>query len=213
VLLERRDVRLEACENQAAIGFDSRQLEQAFRFFEVLGIAALLASMREPDQLAVVLIDPAMIGAFELARIAMHLAAQNRAPMYAPVYQHGNIAVVVARHEHGLHADVARLVVPGVGQLGRMCHEYPGPLEDEVHLGLEHVRVGVSPRMHSECMRRFRHKTAKGSLILADIAAELLQHHAGLHPFAHTLPACICHAVWHGRRAVLARLYRHDPNP
>src|SRR5271166_2516735 len=78
------------------------------------------ARIRHADQVAAIVIGPAVIGASERMRVAAVALAYGIAAMHTSVEHQLNLAVLVARDDDGLQTDLTRHVVAGLRNLALM---------------------------------------------------------------------------------------------
>jgi len=137
-LSERRHCRAEVYEIHAAIIIDMRRLDQpALGLAKSFGIAVGIGNS---DQLAAVVVGPAMIEAHERAGITGVGAANQRAAMQAGIDEHSHFAVAAMRHEKRAAGNRAADVIARLGHLGFMSDVQPGAIEDEFALKLQDLR-------------------------------------------------------------------------
>src|ERR1700720_1506352 len=77
------------------------------------------------DQSAAIVVSPSMIGASECVRVAAIALAYGVAAMHASVEHQVDLAVVVARNDYGLQAELAGYVVARFRNLTLMRDVYP----------------------------------------------------------------------------------------
>ncbi len=142
-ILERRHIRVQAAEQEAAIVFKARHLFQIVRGFlvEAVGIAGAFRVL-DLEQLAAVVEGPAVERAGVGGLVAALVAAQHGAAMGAGVDQRVELALAVARDHDRLAADVGGVVVVVVGDLAFVRQVDPVALEDVLHLEFKQGLVG-----------------------------------------------------------------------
>ena len=89
-----------------------------------------------------------MVGAIERARVAAVVGAQLRTAMRARIAHDVDAAIVGARHQHLVAAEVGAQEVVRLGDLALVGDEQPGAAENPLHLELENARIGVEAPMH-----------------------------------------------------------------
>ena len=147
VVLEARSGRREAREHEAAVFADARHARQAELLLLEIGRAAF--RHRHADERAVGVERPAVIEAGEPRGMAAALVRDLGAAVGAAVEQHAHAAVVVARHDHGLAAEIGGDEVARVRHLAGVADEQPGAAEDPFHLQFEQVGIGIDPPVHA----------------------------------------------------------------
>jgi hypothetical protein len=147
VLVEALTVGGEAREHEAAVLADPRRTGEAELLLAEAGRAAL--RHRHADQRAVHVEGPAVIAAHEPGAVAAALVRDLGAAMGAAVEQNVDAAIVVARHDHRLAAEIGGDVVARLTHLAGMADEQPSAAEDALHLQLEDLGIGVDPAVHA----------------------------------------------------------------
>ncbi len=142
VIGKRRHVRVQAAEQEPAVGLEPRHLRQVVRAFGF----ELLRITRPPwvldlEQLAVVAERPAVERAGERRTVVLLAPTQHRTLVAAGVDQRVQLAVLIPGDHDGLTAHVDGQVVVVVRQLALMGQVDPVALEDVLHLQLEDLRV------------------------------------------------------------------------
>jgi hypothetical protein len=99
-------------------------------------------------QLAVELKRPGVVSAGELARMALGLHHQARAPVAAAVFKRRQAAIGLAHQDDFLGAHVGQDVVTGRGQFALVAHIHPGALKNAFLLQGKHRWVGVDTAVH-----------------------------------------------------------------
>ena len=101
-------------EHQPAIVLDSRRLDESE--LALVEIASVAIGIGHANQLALIVVGPAVIPASKRAGVAALILAYGRAAMHASIHQDVDVAVLVARHDgglspnrHGLDSRPARL--------------------------------------------------------------------------------------------------------
>ena len=82
------------------------------------------------DQVAAIVVGPSVIGASERVRVAAVALAYGVAAMHTSVEHQVNRAVLVARNDYRLQADLARDVVAGLRNLALMRDVDPFAIPD-----------------------------------------------------------------------------------
>jgi hypothetical protein len=108
-----------------------------------LGAVDLELALRRRDQLAVEIVGPAVIGADELAGMAMLVVADARAAMAAEIVEGADLAVLAAHHDDHLRADPPGEVVAALWDRAGVAGEQPAAVEDVAQVRLEHLGRGV----------------------------------------------------------------------
>ena len=154
------DIGVQAAEQEAAIGFEARDLGQVVRAilvegFRISGAARVL----HREQLAGVVERPAVERAGIAGLVGPLVAAQHRAAMAARVDEGVQLAVPVAGDEDRLPAHGRREVVVVVRDLALMRQVDPVALEDVLHLEFEDLRIGEDIARDAEgAARRIIHQ-------------------------------------------------------
>jgi len=130
-------------EQEAAVAFQARHAQQAFRLDEVGAVAAGVAPLGHQARPARQVEDPAVVRAPHFLHDALRLAQQRRAAVHASVEEGADLPFLVADHDDGLAPGVGGLETAGRRKLGFVSDVDPGPLEDVRHLQLEDVLVRV----------------------------------------------------------------------
>jgi hypothetical protein len=111
----------------------------------VLAAVGLLVE-RQPGQPTVVAVGPGVVRAAEVRGVAQLGPAHLHAAVQAHVEHHPDHAGLVPGHDERVGQDPADHVVTGIGDLGLVRQEHPGPGEEPVAFGREDLRVGVDVR-------------------------------------------------------------------
>jgi LysR family transcriptional regulator, benzoate and cis,cis-muconate-responsive activator of ben and cat genes len=143
VLDERHDIRVEAAEQEAAIGFEASDLCQIVRavLVEPLGVSRPFGVLHF-QQLAGVREGPAVEGAGKDHSAAALEAAEHSTAVTARVNEGVQFAIATACNEDGLAAHIGGEVIIFVGDLTLVREIDPVSLEDVLHFELEDLRVG-----------------------------------------------------------------------
>ena len=177
-LAQRRAVRGQAGEDEAAIHFGPRHFGEAQAALRaaLLGVAL---RRRHGEQGAVQPVGPAVIGADELGDGAPGGAAHGRSAMGAAVEQHPHAAVALAHHEDRLPAHLRRHEIARARDLAVMAEQQPGPAENPFHLQVEDAWIGVGVPMHPAGLHQLRDPLGRphGALVLS--AGQRLHRRAG----------------------------------
>ena len=108
------------------------------------GVAAVgVLVERQPDEPAVVAVRPAVIRAAEMRRVAHLGPADLHAAVQAHVEVRADGALLIPGDDEGVLQNPADYVVAGLGDLGFVRDEHPGPAEDSVPLQREDLVVVV----------------------------------------------------------------------
>ena len=132
-------VGVDAAEQEAAVALEGAELLQVVAAFavearRVAGVGALVLDLQ---QLAGVVEGPAVERAGEAGLVALLVAAQHRAAVRAGVGQRVELAVLAARDDDRLAADVDGEVVVDVRDLALVGQVDPVAFEDVLHLQFE----------------------------------------------------------------------------
>ena len=142
-------VRVHAGEDRPVVVVHLQDIEAVLLALEVGGHAALLTNapaQRHPDQVALQIVGPLVIGADELGRVAEIAFAELHPAMGAAVHEGVDLAFRVARDHDRTVAEPGALVIAGIGNLRRQRHVVPRlAAEDALHLPLIDCRVGIKP--------------------------------------------------------------------
>ena len=146
---ERRRLRIERGEDEATVARHVRRGDKAELFaVEVVGLAVALAHGHRM-QAAIGVEGPAVIGAAKaLAGIALLHVANDGAAMAAAVVQHAHLAIGMAHADDRLAPNESGEEVPRLRDLAIVADIDPGPLEDALHLQLEHLGVDEDPPVY-----------------------------------------------------------------
>src|SRR5262245_31583524 len=132
ILVQRNDVGIPAPEDQSFV-----DLYAGYAHEPVLGKIEILRKVpvkRCCHQPARPLIGPAVIRADEVANVARIRTTNLGPPVAAAVQKHMHAAVAVAHHDHRSTAQVPGNKISCCGNLRLMRQEYPGAIENPVHL-------------------------------------------------------------------------------
>src|SRR5262245_17865133 len=132
IFAQRNDVWIPAAENQSLVA-----LYAGYAHEPMLGEVEILWKVsveRRRHQPARPIVGPAVIRANEVANAARIRPTNLGPPMTAAVQKHMHGAVVVAHHDHRSTAQVPGNKISCCGYLGLMGQEYPGTIENPVHL-------------------------------------------------------------------------------
>ena len=143
---ERRAVVGEACEHEAAVGFNARRGLHVAVGIGAGEFRALVAGFHHRDvlQLAVMVKRPSVVGAAEeLAGITVAVAAHHVAAMRTAIVEHAHLPVIAAHHQHRLTPDLHGVIVAGFRHLAVVAAVNPHALVDAFHLEPENIGVGI----------------------------------------------------------------------
>ena len=179
VLPQRRPFRRERAEHKAAIGFHARDAaERELRL--VLPLIAVGEGVA--DQAAVIGKGPGVERTGEGARVALFVGADLVAAVRAAVEQQIDLALLVARHDHGLRADRLDDVVVRRRHLALVADIDPGAVPDVLQLGFEEqpdrCRASRAPGRRGSSPPIATRAAPRSSLLLPN---------AGLAPFSRAL--------------------------
>jgi len=151
VLGERRHVRRQAREHEAAVAVDPRRRHEAHgRVIEGLALAVAHRHRRQPARHVE---RPAVVRADQLPAGAVRVVVrQQHAAVAAGVDEHVQQAGGIARQQHRLGAERGRLVAAGLRDFTLVTDVYPGSGEDLLHLDVEHARLDKRPAAHAVCL-------------------------------------------------------------
>ena len=147
-VFEARSVGGLACEDKAAITFDSRYGHHGglrITGVEVLRIAVLQRHCFEP---AVEMIGPAVVAALEFAGIAAVVGDYERSAMGALIVDNADFAFGVAHQYDRFPADEGTKIIAGVFYLAFVTDIDPGDAKYPLQLEFEDRRVGIDLPMH-----------------------------------------------------------------
>ncbi|EKD98039.1 MAG: hypothetical protein ACD_23C00614G0002, partial [uncultured bacterium] len=142
VVLQGLHIGVQAAEEETLVAFKARHFLEVVRAFlvELHRIFGGLFVL-DLEQLAGVVERPAVEWAGEAALVAVLLAAQHGAAVGTGVDHGVELAVLAARDDDGLAADVRGEVVVDLGDLAFVRQVDPVAFEDVLHLQLEQIGV------------------------------------------------------------------------
>src|SRR5712672_3380907 len=149
IFFERLQIRRKGREDHPVAARDLELAQPVVLRIEVRGHAALLlhaAPERDPDQIALQVVGPLVIGTHELGRVAEMLLTELHTPVGAAVLHDIDRAFLVAHHHDRLLADEGALEIAGTRQL--RFERYIAPArtgEDALLLPSINLRVGIDP--------------------------------------------------------------------
>src|SRR5260221_13148480 len=143
MLGERLHIRVKASEQEAAIGFEPRDLLQIVRAFDVelLGIAGPVRIFHL-QQLAGIAEGPTVKWAGKSRLATALVTANHRTTMTAGIDEGIDLVILVAGDDDGLPSHPCREIIILVRNLALVRKEDPVALEEVLHLQLE--QLGVS---------------------------------------------------------------------
>ena len=150
VIGERRCIRIQRAEDEAAIALDARHLRQVE--LVVLEIAGVTLGPWHAAELPGVEVGPAVIGALESRCRAARFAAHAGAAVRAAIEERAQLAVRVAQHDHRPQAELGGQVVVVARDLAFVREVDPYRAEDVRHLQVEDHRIGIDRPMHAVLM-------------------------------------------------------------
>ena len=109
----------------------------------VLGRVEVRVHVARPEQAAVELVGPLVVGADDLRVGSLRRAAEGRAAVAAGVVEGADRAVGAADDDDRVEADLVGDVAAGLRQLAGGHGEEPAPVPDPLEVELEDVGVGV----------------------------------------------------------------------
>ena len=129
IVEERRRLRVEGGEQQPLVIVELRHRHETPALalqFVVIG----LLQIRHADQLAVIAVGPAVIGAAEAGRIAVIGSAQPVAAMPADIEEGAYHSIGAAHYQDGVFTHIGREEIAGFGDLALMAQKEPAAGED-----------------------------------------------------------------------------------
>src|SRR4029453_13578462 len=151
ILAQGNDVRIPAAENQSFVDLYAGCVQDPLLGkVEILWKGPIECRCHQP---AGQLIGPAMIGANEVANAA-RIRPTNLGPaMTAAVQKHMHSAVAVAHHDHRSTAQAAGNKISCYGNLRLVGQEYPGAIENPVHLESKYLVTHEDIAAHQSAPR------------------------------------------------------------
>src|SRR5579863_3880214 len=141
MILERRAGRRQAREDETAILIDTWNRREPVVLLAKRDVVT--TGVGHADQLAAIVVGPAVIGAAEGVGVAALALTDGVAAMHAAVEHQMNRAVLVARDDYGLRTDSAHDVVARLGNFARMSDVNPLAMPDFVELVVEDRTVVI----------------------------------------------------------------------
>src|SRR6266851_856870 len=123
--------------------------------------------VRHPNQVAAIIVGPSVVGASERVRVAAIALTDGVAAMDTAVEQEANLAVLVARNDYGLQANLAGHVIAGLRYFTFMRDVDPFVIPDLFDLFVEDFGVVI--------------KTAADSVVENQLVVIDLRAHDGLN--------------------------------
>src|SRR5262249_21291100 len=144
MLLQRHDVRIDAAEEKAAIALERAESLQVVAAFlvEAWRIAGVGRLVLDLQQLARVVERPAVERARKARLVCLLEPAHDGAAMRAGFGERFELAVLAARYDDRLPADVDGEVIVDVRNLAFVREVDPVALEDVLELELEELLIG-----------------------------------------------------------------------
>ncbi len=141
VFEECRPVLGKTAEHETVVHGDARHLAHVQVQLALASVPPLVVGVTE--HLAVVAVRPPVVRTPERTRVSRRFVAHQVRSMRTSIEQEMNLAVLVARHDDVLQAELLADVVIGLGNLTGMPDEHPGAVPDPLQLVGEDIRIGV----------------------------------------------------------------------
>src|SRR5579871_1285531 len=106
--------------------------------------------IRDTDQLAAVIVGPAVVETHERLGVAGVVAADQRAAMQARIDEDADLPIPAMRQHQRPSEHRAPAIVAGLRHLGAVAHIEPGPLEDALELELHDLLRGHARSVNTE---------------------------------------------------------------
>src|SRR5262245_8023702 len=113
------------------------------RLEAVAGEVKVGAHVPRPQQPAVELVRPLVIGADDLWVRSLRGSAKSRAAMPASIVKSPHGAVAAAHNQDGVETDFVDDVAAGLGKLAGSHREQTAPIPDALEIELEDIRITV----------------------------------------------------------------------